>query len=203
MTGSPIGRFAQPCRMMFRRSHRALRALGMASLLLLLLPALGLAHHLAAPKVDLVSVSAKEIRIAVDYSVDLVQSDTLRGLYDRDRDGRIGADEAAPAEAWLRLAATNFLGVEIDGQPLALRELAVELRGMDGRGALGGMFVLSAPVSLGKGAHRMELRDRHKDASIAVPVRVTFARGLESDAPDTPVSLDAQMPSLAIDFRAQ
>ena len=168
-----------------------------------LAPMIAFAHHLAAPKVDLVSVSRKEIRVAVDYFVDATQSETLRGLYDRDRDGRIAGAESAPAEAWLRLAATNSLVVRVDGAVIPLKELAVEWRGLDGRGDLGAMFVLSGPISLGIGPHRLELKDRHKDASIAVPVRVTFSRGLEHDGPDTPFTLDAQTPSLAIDFRAQ
>jgi ABC-type uncharacterized transport system substrate-binding protein len=168
-----------------------------------LVPLVASGHHLAAPKVDLVSVSKNEIRIAVDYSLDPAQSGTLRGLYDRNRDGRIADAESKPAEAWLRLAATSFLTVRVDGKDVRLSELAVELRGMDGRGDLGGMFVLSAPLSLASGEHRLELRDRHKDAATGVPVRITFARGLDSEAPDTPFVLDAQIPSLAIDFRAQ
>lgn len=162
------------------------------------------AHHLAAPKVDLVSISRNEFRIAVDYSVDPAKSGELRALFDRDRDGRLAGEERATAEAWLRVAAMHFLSVRVDGKALVLGEIAAEFRGLDERGgAPGVMVVLSAPLSLGKGAHRLELTDRHKDATIAVPVRVTFARGIDSDVPDAPLQVGAQTPSLAIDFHAQ
>ena len=169
----------------------------------LLVPGAVRAHHLAAPKVDLVIVSQKEIRIAVDYSVDPAKSSELRDLFDRDRDGRLAGEERSTAEQWLRVAATHFLSVRIDGKAVPLAEVEAEFRGLEGRGDPGALLVLSGPLSLGKGAHRLELTDRHKDAAIAVPVRVTFARGMDSDAPDAPLEVGAQTPSLAIDFRAQ
>jgi hypothetical protein len=161
------------------------------------------AHHLAAPKVDLVSVSLKEVRIAVDYSVDPAKGGELRSLYDGTRDGLLAAEERTAAEQWLRVAATHFLSVQVDGKTVALSELAAEFRGLDGRGVPGALVVLSGPLALGKGAHRLELTDRHKDAAIAVPVRVTFARGIESEVPDAPLLVGAQTPTLAIDFHAQ
>lgn len=169
----------------------------------LLLASVASAHHLAAPKVDLVSVSRQEIRVAVDYSVDPAKGSELLGLFDRDRDGRLAGEERSTAEQWLRVAATHFLSVRVDGKVVPLSEIEAEFRGMEGRGVPGALLVLSAPLSLGKGAHRLELTDRHKDATIAVPVRVTFARGIDSDAPDSPRIVGAQTPSLAIDFRAQ
>lgn len=164
------------------------------------------AHHLAAPKVDLVAVSQKEIRIAVDYSVEPAKAADVRDLFDRDRDGKLAGDERAAAESWLRAAATHFLRIRVDGAAAPWGEIAAEFRGLDDRGVPGVLVVVSAPVSLGKGDHRLELTDRHKDASLAVPVRVTFARGLtlaDTTAPDGPLSVGAQTPSLAIDFRAQ
>lgn len=169
----------------------------------LLLASAASAHHLAAPKVDLVSVSLKEIRIAVDYSVDPAKGGELRTLFDRDRDGRLAGEERTTAEQWLRVAATHFLAVQVDGKAVALSEIEAEFRGLEGRGDPGALLVLAAPLSLGKGAHRLELTDRHKDAAIAVPVRVTFARGIDSDVPDAPLAVGAQTPSLAIEFHAQ
>ena len=161
------------------------------------------AHHLSAPKVDLLAVSQKEIRIAVDYSVDPAKAADMRELFDRDRDGTLAGDERKTAEAWLRVSATHFLGIKVDGKSLALGEVAAEFRGLDAGGVPSAMFVLTGPVSLGKGAHRLELSDRHKDATIAVPVSVSFARGLTSELGEGTLSVGAQTPSLAIEFRAQ
>ena len=112
-------------------------------------------------------------------------------------------EEKTAVEQWLRLSATHFLLVRVDGKDVALREVGAEFRGLEGQGVPGAMVVLAGPVSLGKGPHRLELTDRHKDAAIAVPVTVTFARGMVSDAADSPLSVGAQTPSLAIDFHAQ
>ena len=171
--------------------------------LLLLASATAQAHHLAAPKVDLIAVSQKEIRIAVDYSVDPAKATEVREQFDRDRDGTLAGEERAAAESWLRVSATHFLGIRVDGTAARLTEIAAEFRGLDGRGVPGVMVVLSAPVSLGTGAHTLVLSDRHKDAAIAVPVQVSFARGLTSEDTDGPLAVGAQTPSLAIDFRAQ
>ena len=173
------------------------------ALLIVLVAAPAWGHHLAAPKVDLISVSQKEIRIAVDYSVEPAKASDVRDLFDRDRDGKLAGEERTAAESWLRASATHFLGIQVDGKALALGEIAAEFRGLDERGVPAAMIVLAGPVSLGKGSHRLQLTDRHKDAAIAVPVQVTFARGLTSEASEGALSVGAQTPSLAIDFRAQ
>lgn len=161
------------------------------------------AHHLAAPKIDLVHVSRTELRIAIDYAVEPAKAGEMRAIFDRDVDGAIAGTERDAAEAWVRAAATAFLSVKVDGAKLALREIEAEFRGLDGsRGDLGGMLVLSAPLALAAGAHTLEIADRHKDEAIEVPVRVTLARGFESEDADAPHALGPQMRSLAIGFRA-
>ena len=174
-----------------------------ALLLSMLASAAAHAHHLAAPKFDLISVSQKEIRIAVDYSVDPAKATEVRAQFDRDRDGTLAGEERTAAESWLRVSATHFLKIRVDGTTAVLTEIAAEFRGLDERGLPGVMIVLATPVSLGKGVHTLVLSDRHKDAAIAVPVQVTFARGLASDDTDGPLAVGAQTPSLAIEFRAQ
>ena len=170
---------------------------------LLAIPAKSPAHHLAAPKVDLVHVGKGEIRVLVDYAVEPAKSGEMRAIFDGDRDGKIGAgSERAAAEAWLKAAATNFLVIHLDGTKVPLAVTESELRGLE-RGDLGALVVLSAKLALGAGPHRLTLADRHKDAEIEVPVRVTFARGISSDTPDTPVLLGRNAPLLAIDFHAQ
>ena len=170
--------------------------------LLLVAPPAG-AHHLAAPKIDLVHVSRADVRIAIDYAVEPAKAGEMRAIFDRDADGAIAGKERDAAQAWVRAAATAFLSMKVDGKKVELREIEAEFRGLDGSaGDLGGMLVLSAPLALAPGEHTLELTDRHKDETVEVPVRITMARGFESDDADAPFALGPQTRSLAIVFRA-
>lgn len=161
------------------------------------------AHDLVAPKIDRLHVSRNEVRIAVDYAVEPAKAGEMRAIFDRDADGAITGKERDAAQAWLRAAATAFLSVNVDGRKLELREIEVKFRGLDAKaGDLGGVFVLSSPLSLAPGVHTLELADRHKDERIEVPVRVTLGRGIVSPGARGHHTLGPQARSLAIVFTA-
>ena len=142
------------------------------------------AHSIDTPKSDLVRLEPGSVTVIVDYVVPAADAEVLRHLYDADRDGKLAPRERAGLVAWVSLAATHFLVLQVDGATLAISE-DESARAVDGlddaSGDLHGTFVMRAPLPR-KGAHRLSVRDRHKDPSIAVPVRVVLVGGLTGDA---------------------
>jgi hypothetical protein len=134
------------------------------------------AHTLAYPKLDTVHVAKDRVTVMADYSLDVAASADLKRVYDRNRDGVVAGDERATLESYLRIVATHYLSLTLDGTPLPLAETGVSFEGVDEPIATGrelrAVFELSA--SLGSGS-TLTLSDRHKDRSIEIPVSVDFA----------------------------
>lgn len=166
-------------------------------------------HTFTTPKRDAVRVEPGRVSVTVDYLVPPAEAFELRRLWDLDRDGRIRGRERETAVAWLVLAASHFVEVSVDGKPVAMAEDLSQrtLEGIDDAVSSSSeirlVLVLEGKTSLASGEHRLSVNDRHKDASIAVPVRVVFVGGLEAaaGAPEEGI-LQTGGTALAVGFRA-
>jgi hypothetical protein len=184
------------------RAFAALVRVCAGSLLLLPVFSSALAHTIDTPKSDLVRLEPGSVTVIVDYVVPATEAENLRAIYDTDRDRKLAPRERAGMIAWMSLAATHFLAVDVDGAALALTEdeSARAVDGLDdGNGDLHGTFVMRAKLPR-KGAHTLSVRDRHKDATIPVPVRVVLVGGIEGDAKSE--VLGPERAVLAVGFRA-
>ncbi len=166
-------------------------------------------HPAAQPKHDRVTIARGRIAVAVDVALTAVEAERLRSVYDRDRDGRLSADERRVAAAYLRELATHFLAVSVDGAvvPLAEDEASRAVEGFD-RGDLHATFVVTGPYRLvgGSGSpsaapRRLVLRDRHKDEEVAVPVELVAGPGIALGTGRTAAALSGDSPSVEIEFR--
>jgi hypothetical protein len=161
----------------------------------ILAPAIALPHTLAYPKLDTVHVAKDRVTVTADYSLDVAASADLKRVYDRNRDGVVAGDERATLEGYLRIVATHYLSLTLDGNPLRLSETGVSFEGLDEPIATGkelrAIFELEA--ALGSGG-TLTLSDRHKDRAIEIPVSVDFA----DDRAPIRATLGASARSLAI-----
>ena len=156
----------------------------LAALGAVLIAAVAKAHSVDVPKVDTVRLEPGLVTVTVDYVVPAVDAADLRKLYDMDHDGRLAPRERDGAIRWLALAATHFLQLRLDGASVDLIE-DESVRAIDGltdaSGDVSAVFVLSAAIRT-HGKHKLELRDRHKDPSILVPVKLHLVGGVRGDA---------------------
>jgi hypothetical protein len=142
------------------------------------------AHEERTPKREELRLSPSEARLRIAYAVpagDL--AGTLSRLFDRDRDGVLSLAERAELARHLVREALAFLRLSVDGKPVvvalsadsteALAALLTREARPDGEVAV--TFEAGAPLALGGGAHAIELRDRHKDRRVVIPVRVSLA----------------------------
>lgn len=143
--------------------------------LLLCAPAAASAHREMYPKQDRLELSPGGVRLLLGYAVPAGdEARALRRLFDRDRDGTLGAEERAALNEHLARLALHFLSVKLDGRPLPLRRAAVEGGPEDAERLA---VTVTVEAALPPGAHVLRLSDRHKDRRLAVPVTVS-ARGV-------------------------
>src|SRR5882724_2301965 len=155
-----------------------------APLFLLFVPAFAAAHSIDTPKTDVVRVEPDSLAVSIDYVISPAEAADLRKVYDADSNGRIEGKEREAFTRWIAIAATRFAAVSLDGRKLTLveDEAARAIEGLEARATssaeIRASFTLRAAIAPAPGAHRLLIGDRHKDAAIAVPVRVVFAGGL-------------------------
>jgi hypothetical protein len=132
------------------------------------------AHRVQYPKTEALEISPQSLTVHIEYLIPSAEeSGLLSRLFDRDHSGTLSATERAALDAHLGRLATAFLVVELDGKSLPVGSTALERPG--GGDLLAISLTLRFPLALAAGPHTLRLLDRHKDRSLAVPVRVTTA----------------------------
>jgi hypothetical protein len=173
--------------------HPISRGRRCALLALLLTSAVASAHRDEFPKRDRLELTPTALSLRIDYC--LATSDESRllfRLFDRDRSGQLDDPESAALLAHLARLATAFVTLEIDGRPLPLHQAAAELSGPSAASlALSAVVILTAPLGLKPGRHRLRLGDRHKDRRQPVPLTwVATGLRVQSSLPPLPLLHD-------------
>lgn len=136
------------------------------------------AHRVQYPKMDTLSVSPQSVTLQIEYLIaSAEESGLVYRLFDRDHSATLDSAEQQALREYLCQQAGAFVRLEVDGRPLPLvRTHAALGRARQGE-LLAVALTLEAAVPSAVAAHTLRLFDRHKDRSIAVPVRVA-AKGV-------------------------
>lgn len=159
---------------------------------LLASPALASAHAVDHPRRISLAVSDAGVAANFEYALAPAEAASVRKLFDRDRDGRLGAGERDMLAAYLGKRARGSFTLVCGGHEIAAAAAPVELADVDG--------------TLGLGARvRVQFMIRERDCTISddggseghVPVRVTGASvrtGAPRGATDDEWTLPARVP---------
>lgn len=165
-------------------------------LLLIFLPCVSLAHQQNTPRLVHVRMHADRVELAVAWTIHPgPQARHLRSRFDRNGDGRLGADERDLIAQWLQSKVERAVQLELDGLPLqpevgSLR-LEVDAPGSDEADALRFSSTSAVLLCPRPGAHALVLRDRPEKPDKTVPYRVDLpadwtATGASSTGEATP-----------------
>lgn len=100
---------------------------------LLLAPAASLAHGVEHTRLVALDVAPGRLRLTFTLELGREEADRARRLFDRDRDGRLSADEAGQLTTFLTRRAEGGFEVRDDGKILARRRISAEARRLDER----------------------------------------------------------------------
>ncbi|HEY3854952.1 MAG TPA: hypothetical protein VGO67_11205 [Verrucomicrobiae bacterium] len=137
--------------------------------LLVLLACLALPHGVVAHQLDeylqatLVSIEPEGIRLQMNLTPGVAVADKVLVLIDRDNNGKISTNEAAAYAALLQ----HDLAVQLDGRPVDLKLNAFNFPETSELKTGWEMIQMDFSVdhgSLGPGAHRLKLENRHLPA---------------------------------------
>jgi hypothetical protein len=148
------------------------------------LAAPALAHELPHPRRDLFRVTPAGLQVELEILVQPGEpARSLRGMFDRDRDGRLQPEERSRCEEYLARTAAQFLAVTADGAKLSFTQSKVRSENLDGPASstllAAAVISLEAKWPAGRAPERLEIADRHPDREIHVPAVVIVDTALE------------------------
>ncbi len=150
----------------------------MLGLLLLLV-----AHQFTHPKLLRIGVKEAQVLLAVNYDVSPGQDALqIRGLFDRDADGRLSSEEQDKLTGYLEQMAMLYFELRIDGEKVALSRISKTPYRTDlpvaADDTLGVALLYSAPLPP-KAAIELRFSDQTKARDTHVPVVVDLTAGWE------------------------
>lgn len=157
-------------------------------------------HGVEYPKRDTLQLAPQSVTLHIEYVIPSAEESALLSrLFDRDRSGELDAAEEQALREHLCRQADAFVRLEVDGQPLPLGRVQAELS-RPGRGELLAVaLTLTAAIPGSAPSHALRLFDRHKDRTLAVPVRVT-AQGVQLTTRLPPLPLLGAEKPLQLEF---